>query len=81
MITPLPVEGWDQKPGCASLPFFGVQPVLITAEGKEIEGAAEGLLAVKAAWPSTIREVHNQQSISNRSAIDQQSIGNPLAIH
>ena len=42
MIAPLPLEGWEQKPGSASFPFFGVQPVLITPEGKEIEGAAEG---------------------------------------
>ena len=57
MITPLPTEGFIQKPGCASRPFFGVQPVVITPEGKEIEGACEGLLAIKGAWPSTIRDV------------------------
>ena len=57
MITPLPTEGFTQKPGCASRPFFGVQPVVITPEGKEIEGACEGLLAIKGAWPSTIRDV------------------------
>ncbi|KAL1529848.1 hypothetical protein AB1Y20_000779 [Prymnesium parvum] len=57
MIAPLPLEGWAQKPGSASLPFFGVQPVLITPEGKEIEGPGEGLLAIKAPWPSTIRGV------------------------
>ena len=38
MITPLPTDGYTQKPGCASLPFFGVQPTVITPEGKEIEG-------------------------------------------
>jgi acetyl-CoA synthetase len=57
MISPLPTAGYTQKPGCASLPFFGVQPTVITPEGKEIEGACEGLLAVKGAWPSTIRDV------------------------
>jgi len=57
MIAPLPVEGWAQKPGSATFPFFGVQPVLITPEGKEIDGAGEGLLAIKGPWPSTIRGV------------------------
>mmetsp|Transcript_13996 Transcript_13996/g.23183 ORF Transcript_13996/g.23183 Transcript_13996/m.23183 type:complete len:709 (-) Transcript_13996:333-2459(-) len=57
MITPLPTEGWDQKPGSATMPFFGVQPAIITREGVELSGAAEGLLAIKAAWPSTIRAV------------------------
>ena len=57
MITPLPTDGFTQKPGCASRPFFGIQPVLITPEGVEKEGATEGLLAVKGPWPSTIRDV------------------------
>ena len=58
MITPLPTEGWQLLPGSATYPFFGVQPCLITPEGKEIEGnPAEGLLAIKAPWPSTIRGV------------------------
>jgi len=57
MITPLPTKGFDEKPGCASLPFFGVQPVLITPEGEELEGATSGLLAIKGPWPSTIRDV------------------------
>jgi len=57
MITPLPVEGWGQKPGSATFPFFGVQPVLITPDGVEIDGPGEGLLAIKGAWPSTIRAV------------------------
>ena len=57
MITPLPTDGFTQKPGCASRPFFGVQPCIITPEGKEIEGACEGLLAIKGPWPSTIRDV------------------------
>lgn len=57
MISPLPLKGWGQKPGSASRPFFGVQPVLITPEGEEIEGAANGLLAIKASWPSIIRDV------------------------
>merc|ERR1719235_1719965 len=57
MITPLPTEGFTQKPGCASRPFFGVQPCVITPEGVQKEGACEGLLAIKGAWPSTIRDV------------------------
>ena len=58
MITPLPTKGWDQKPGMAMKPFFGIEPVLITPEGKEITGnPAEGLLAIKSPWPSTIRDV------------------------
>mmetsp|Transcript_77091 Transcript_77091/g.146692 ORF Transcript_77091/g.146692 Transcript_77091/m.146692 type:complete len:758 (-) Transcript_77091:87-2360(-) len=57
MITPLPTKGFDEKPGSASMPFFGIEPVLITQEGKELEGATEGMLAIKSSWPSTIRDV------------------------
>ncbi|GAB3097679.1 acetate--CoA ligase [Aestuariicella hydrocarbonica] len=57
MLTPLP-GATDLKPGSATLPFFGVQPVILDAEGHEIEGACEGSLAIKASWPSQIRTVY-----------------------
>ncbi len=57
MLTPLP-GAVDLKPGSATLPFFGVQPVLLDAEGKEVIGAGEGNLCIKAAWPSQIRTVY-----------------------
>lgn len=56
MLTPLP-GAIDLKPGSATLPFFGVQAVLLDAEGKEITGVGEGNLCIKAAWPSQIRTV------------------------
>ncbi|AQT60365.1 acetate--CoA ligase [Cellvibrio sp. PSBB023] len=56
MLTPLP-GAIDLKPGSATVPFFGVQPVLLDAEGKEVIGAGEGNLCIKAAWPSQIRTV------------------------
>lgn len=57
MLTPLP-GAIGLKPGSATLPFFGVQPVLLDAEGKEIQGAGDGNLCIKAAWPSQIRTVY-----------------------
>jgi len=57
MLTPLP-GAIDLKPGSATLPFFGVQPALVDAEGKEIIGAGEGNLVIKASWPSQIRSVY-----------------------
>lgn len=62
MITPLPVEGWNQKPGSATLPSFGVEPAILDTEGKEIETTeAEGLLAIKSPWPSALRGVYGDQ--------------------
>lgn len=47
MITPLP-GSWAEKPGSASLPFFGVVPVILDPEsGKVLEGEAEGVLCIK----------------------------------
>ncbi|SDE84788.1 acetate--CoA ligase [Phytopseudomonas seleniipraecipitans] len=57
MITPLP-GATDLKPGSATRPFFGVQPVLLDEQGKEIHGAGAGVLAIKASWPSQIRSVY-----------------------
>ena len=58
MLTPLP-GATPLKPGSATNPFFGVQPVLLDDKGEEIEGnPAEGNLAIKAPWPSMMRTVY-----------------------
>ena len=58
MMTPLP-GATTTKPGSATFPFFGVQPVLLDDQGNEIEGnPAEGNLAIKAPWPSMMRTVY-----------------------
>jgi acetyl-CoA synthetase len=58
MISALPYA-IDQKPGSATLPFFSVQPVVLSEEGKEQTGACEGILAIKAPWPGQARTVYN----------------------
>ncbi|MHA6495391.1 acetate--CoA ligase [Pseudomonas borbori] len=57
MISPLPGVT-DLKPGSATIPFFGVAPVLLDEQGKEIDGAGAGVLAIKGSWPSQIRSVY-----------------------
>lgn len=56
MITPMP-GAIAQKPGSATLPFFGVKPVLLTLEGKVIDGPGEGVLAISDSWPGQMRTV------------------------
>jgi acetyl-CoA synthetase len=46
------------KPGSATLPFFGVQPALVDAEGNLLEGEAEGNLVILDAWPGMMRTVY-----------------------
>jgi acetyl-CoA synthetase len=57
MLTPLP-GATDLKPGSATLPFFGVEPILLDTEGNQIQGEGEGLLMIKSSWPSQIRSVY-----------------------
>ena len=56
LIAPLP-GATALKPGSATRPFFGVQPALVDAEGKRIEGAGEGNLVILDAWPGIMRTV------------------------
>ncbi|WLG44167.1 acetate--CoA ligase [Pseudomonas sp. FP1740] len=57
MLSPL-VSTQRIKPGCATQPMFGVQPVLLDEQGKEIKGAGSGVLAIKSSWPGQIRSVY-----------------------
>ncbi|NMX57882.1 acetate--CoA ligase [Pseudomonas sp. WS 5146] len=57
MLSPL-VSAQRIKPGCATQPMFGVQPVLLDEHGKELSGTGSGVLAIKASWPGQIRSVY-----------------------
>ncbi len=57
LITPLP-GAIPTKPGSATLPFFGICPVILDQSGKELEGASSGFLAIKRAWPGLMRTVY-----------------------
>ncbi|HHZ77542.1 MAG TPA: acetate--CoA ligase [Deltaproteobacteria bacterium] len=57
MITPLP-GATRTKPGSATRPFFGIQPLLVDADGNELEGAAGGNLCIKHPWPGQMRTVY-----------------------
>ncbi|RMH70517.1 MAG: acetate--CoA ligase [Gemmatimonadetes bacterium] len=57
LITPLP-GATPTKPGSATLPFFGIEPVLLNEAGEELEGEGQGYLAIKSSWPSQMRTVY-----------------------
>lgn len=58
LITPLP-GATPTKPGSATFPFFGVEPVLLTEDGQEIEGNdVSGLLVIKSSWPGQMRTIY-----------------------
>lgn len=59
LITPLP-GAVPTKPGSATLPFFGVKPVMLTPEGKRIDGPGSGVLCIEEPWPGMMRTVYGQ---------------------
>ncbi|NNF39049.1 MAG: acetate--CoA ligase, partial [Gemmatimonadetes bacterium] len=59
LISPLP-GAWPTKPGSATLPFFGVEPVILDPETgvEQVETEASGVLAIKAPWPGQMRTIY-----------------------
>ncbi len=58
LMTPLPAAT-PLKPGSATYPFFGIEPVILDEEGNEVEGnPATGYLCIKTAWPGIMRTVY-----------------------
>ena len=62
LITPLP-GAIPTKPSSATLPFFGIEPVLLTENGDEIKGNdVSGLLAIKSGWPGQMRTIYGDHN-------------------
>ena len=57
LITPLP-GATPLKPGSATRPFFGVEPVIVDDKGNVLEGKAEGALCINRSWPGQMRTVY-----------------------
>ncbi|MEE1544926.1 MAG: AMP-binding protein, partial [Alphaproteobacteria bacterium] len=57
LITPLP-GATKLKPGSATLPFFGVRPEIVDADGKSLDGATEGNLCIADSWPGQMRTLY-----------------------
>ena len=57
LITPLP-GATKLKPGSATLPFFGVRPEIVDADGKPLDGATEGNLCIADSWPGQMRTLY-----------------------
>lgn len=57
LISPLP-GATKLKPGSATLPFFGVKPMIVDNDGKELNGECEGNLCITDSWPGQMRTVY-----------------------
>ena len=69
LITPLP-GAISTKPGTATLPFFGIQPVLLNEAGEELEGPAEGYLCIKFPWPGIMRTLYGDHERFRKTYFD-----------
>ena len=56
MIAPLP-GATALKPGSATRPMFGVEPLIVDGAGQRLEGACEGNLCIARSWPGQMRTV------------------------
>ncbi len=61
LITPLPYAT-ALKPGSATLPFYGVRPLLVDGEGQKLDGATEGNLCIADSWPGQARTVYGDHA-------------------
>ena len=57
LITPLP-GAMALKPGSATLPFFGIKPVIMDTQGDVMEDVAEGILVISRSWPGQARTIY-----------------------
>jgi len=46
------------KPGSATLPFFGIEPDVVTKEGNSVPLGSGGLLVIRKPWPSMARTIY-----------------------
>ena len=46
------------KPGSATKPFYGIKPVIVDKNGKELEGECEGMLCIAQSWPGQMRTIY-----------------------
>ncbi|MBC7108063.1 MAG: acetate--CoA ligase [Methanomassiliicoccales archaeon] len=59
LITPLP-GATILKPGCATKPFFGIEPAILREDGTEADVNEGGYLVIKKPWPGIMRTVYGQ---------------------
>ncbi len=57
LISPQP-GAIDLKPGSATKPFYGIQPVIVDNNGNELSGECSGKLCIADSWPGQMRTVY-----------------------
>ena len=61
LISPLPAA-IPAKPGSATLPMFGIEPVIVDKDNNILNGAVEGNLCINHSWPGQMRTVYGDHN-------------------
>ena len=48
----------ELKPGSATKPFYGIEPVIVNKKGEILKGECEGMLCLNRSWPGQMRTVY-----------------------
>jgi acetyl-CoA synthetase len=56
LISPIP-GATPLKPGSATRPFFGIEPVIVDGDGNKLDATCEGNLCLARSWPGQMRTV------------------------
>ncbi len=67
LLTTLP-GAVAAKPGSTGLPFFGVEPDVVTKDGQSVGAGAGGMLILKRPWPSMLRTARRRRLLHGRRA-------------
>ncbi len=70
LISPFPAAT-PLKPGSATFPLFGVEPIILDESGAEVEGnPASGYLCIKSPWPGIMRTVYGDHERFRQTYFD-----------
>jgi acetyl-CoA synthetase len=68
MITPCPgIQSFPLKPGSATLPLPGVDPVVVDAEGKILPANETGFIAIRKPWPGIMLGIYNGDELYKKT--------------
>ncbi len=68
MIAPCPgIQSYPLKPGSATLPMPGIDPIVVDAEGKELPPNKTGYIVIRKPWPGMLLDVYNAPDIYQKT--------------
>jgi acetyl-CoA synthetase len=68
MISPCPgIQSYPLKPGSATLPMPGIDPIVVDAEGNENPPNKTGYIVIRKPWPGMLQDVYNAPEVYKKT--------------